>query len=152
MKNIEGLEYSTVFFDDLPLLTYHKLLALRVEVFVVEQNCPYQDVDFRDVESHHVVGYTKDGEVAATARIVSPGLRFADVSIGRVVLAKDYRGSGEGDVLMKQAIEATYQIYGDVPIRISAQAYLENFYARHGFKPTGKRYLEDDIPHLEMLR
>ncbi|MCC5916273.1 MAG: GNAT family N-acetyltransferase [Cryomorphaceae bacterium] len=146
------LQFTRRFFTDLSLMEYHRILVLRCAVFVVEQDCPYQDVDERDPESHHVLGTNDKGEVMATARIVPPGLRYDDVSIGRVVVDKRYRKTGAGQDLMHFTVSETYAVYGRIPIRISAQAYLENFYRGLGFKPTGKRYLEDNIPHLEMLK
>ncbi|TVQ77541.1 MAG: GNAT family N-acetyltransferase [Flavobacteriales bacterium] len=138
-------------FSEIPIRTYHDILVLRAAVFVVEQNCVYQDVDEKDPVSMHVIGLSKENEVIATARIVPPGYRYPDVSIGRVVVSKEYRQFGYGKILMEKAIEETYRHYGRCPIRISAQAYLEKFYSDLGFTPTGKRYLEDNIPHLEML-
>lgn len=132
-------------------MQWHNLLALRIHVFVVEQNCPYPEIDGKDPHCFHVFGEI-DGEVVAVARIVPPGLSYAEVAIGRVATAQNYRGKGLGVELMNQSLNHIKNIYGSVPVRISAQSYLEQFYLNLGFKPTGKSYLEDGIPHLEMLK
>ena len=150
MLNWEVISWSELSRDDL-----YAILALRAEVFVVEQDCPYQDVDGKDVCSLHVVGRQSAGDgtgVMAYARIVVPGGVYAEPSIGRVVTSRAARGRGLGQQLMGRAIEACGLHFPGLPIRISAQAYLERFYFELGFVPTGKTYLEDNIPHLEMLR
>jgi len=129
----------------------YSVLSLRAEVFVVEQNCPYQDVDGKDPKALHVLGY-QNGELAAYARLFGPGDYFEHASIGRVVTSPTHRGLGLGKQLIKQAIESLEQHWGMTVIHISAQAYLERFYADFGFIRSGENYLEDDIPHLKMLR
>ena len=148
---METIKWHCLPFESLSLMQWHNLLELRINVFVVEQNCPYPEIDQKDPKSHHVIGEI-DGKVIAVARIVSPGVSYPEVSIGRVATAENYRNKGLGIELMNKTIEAIKDIYGNVPIRISAQSYLLKFYSNLGFKPTGKEYLEDGIPHLEMIR
>lgn len=126
-------------------------MVLRQEVFIVEQNCPYLDADGKDKYSWHLLGYNDKGKLAAYARIVFPGVSYKEVSIGRVVSSKEQRRTGIGKELMREGLKNIERIYGNAPVRISAQTYLVNFYAEFGFVSTGKEYLEDDIPHTEML-
>ncbi len=131
---------------------FHDLAQLRQRVFIVEQNCPYLDLDGKDKKSYHVIGRDGKGTIVATARILHPGMSYPEVSIGRVVIAEENRGSGLGNVLMQETMNFCKDEFGaDVTIRISAQEYLLNYYKNHGFESTGKKYLEDDIPHVEMI-
>jgi ElaA protein len=144
--------WKIVAFDDMRARELHDCLALRAAVFVVEQNCPYQDPEEKDLKSLHVLGYLDDALVA-TARIVAPGVSYPEVSIGRVATAASHRGTGAGKALMQVCLDAIAAKYGNVPVRISAQSYLQRFYESFGFQRTPKpEYLEDDIPHVEMLR
>ena len=129
----------------------YDLLAARVEVFVVEQQCPYQDVDGRDRQALHCWAEDRRG-VLAYGRITAPGVRFIEPSIGRVITTQAGRGQGLGRELMQRCIQACQQHWPDQAIRISAQQYLERFYASLGFVSVHGPYLEDDIPHMEMLR
>lgn len=138
-------------FDDLTLQEFYAMMVLRQEVFVVEQDCPYMDADGKDLESHHVMGYDGDDLVAYT-RIVNPGVSYAEVSIGRVASSLQHRGKGYGIEIMEASHDCIKQLFGEIPIRISAQCYLERFYSSLGYEPTGKEYLEDGIPHMEMLK
>lgn len=138
-------------FSDLSLEELYSMMVLRQEVFVVEQDCPYLDADGKDLESYHVFGYANNQLVAYT-RIVKPGISYPEVSIGRVVSAIKYRSKKYGVKIMEASHQYIQQLFGDVPIRISAQCYLEKFYSDLGYGPTGKEYLEDGIPHMEMLR
>lgn len=138
-------------FRDLSAGEMHAVLALRAAVFVVEQKCPYQDPDYKDEYSLHVMGW-KDGELVAVARILPQGVSYDEVSIGRVATAASVRGTGAGLILMEKVMEYIKEIFGDVPVRISAQSYLKKYYERYGFKRSEKEeYLEDDIPHLDMV-
>lgn len=131
-------------------LTPHELyeiMLLRQRVFVVEQNCVYLDADGADAASRHLWA-ERDGKIHAYLRIVPAGVKFAEVSIGRVITAPEARGTGLGRELMRRGIEAA----GAVPIRIGAQAHLERFYGELGFERTSDVYDEDGIPHIEMLR
>ncbi|MBA3502662.1 MAG: GNAT family N-acetyltransferase [Deltaproteobacteria bacterium] len=135
-------------FGDLSALDLYTILALREQVFVVEQNCPYQDADGVDPVSRHVWAEDAAGTIVAYLRIVPAGAKFAEVSIGRVITAPRARGTGLGKTLMKHGLA----LVGTVPVRIGAQAHLEKFYGDLGFVRTSEPYDEDGIPHIEMLR
>ena len=140
--------FASSSYDQLSRQTLYEILALRAAVFVVEQNCPYQDVDGKDIEAIHLMGYEKN-QLVAYARILPKGIAYKDyISIGRVVTAAAVRGKGYGHVLVKKAVEVAKATYPKNAIKISAQAHLEAFYKAHGFMPTGEAYLEDDIPTL----
>jgi ElaA protein len=136
--------------SDLSTETLYHILALRAEVFVVEQNCPYQDVDGKDLKSLHVCGYSENGELGAYARLVKPGVSYDEWSIGRVITSPRVRRTGAGEELMRVCI-AYYADRKISPVRISAQSYLHDFYTKFGFVQVSEEYLEDDIPHIEML-
>lgn len=136
-------------FNELSLEELYSLLALRSEVFVVEQNCVYQDVDYKDSEAFHLMG-TIDNQIVAYARIFSAGKYFENASIGRVLVKENYRIQKIGHELMREAIVAVKMKFGTARITISAQSYLEKFYEQHGFSTVGDGYLEDDIPHIRM--
>jgi len=138
-------------FDDLTKTELYDAMQLRQMVFVVEQECPYLDADGRDAGNRHLLGYDDDG-LAAYARVLAPGVVYTEVCISRVVSAPRLRRTGVGRQLMSECISRIHAHYGDVAIRISAQAYLQAFYESFGFRITGKEYLEDGIPHKEMLR
>ncbi len=136
--------------SDLSVETLYAILALRAEVFVVEQNCPYQDVDGKDPKSLHVCGYAENGELCAYARLVQPGVSYNEWSIGRVITSPRVRRTGAGEELMRTCMD----YFSDRKIsavRISAQSYLHDFYTKFGFIQVSEEYLEDDIPHMEML-
>lgn len=138
-------------FRDLSAGEMHSVLALRAAVFVVEQKCPYLDPDYKDEYSMHVMGWL-GGELVAVARILPQGVSYDEVSIGRVATAHSVRGSGAGLILMEKVMEYIKETFGDVPIRISAQSYLKKYYEKYGFQRSEKEeYLEDDIPHLDMV-
>ena len=145
------LAFVSSSYEQLSRQTLYEILALRAAVFVVEQNCPYQDVDGKDIGAIHLMGYEKS-QLVAYARILPKGIAYQDyISIGRVVTAAAVRGKGYGHALVKKAIENAKATYPKNPIKISAQAHLEAFYKAHGFMPTGEAYLEDDIPHIGMV-
>jgi ElaA protein len=130
----------------------YAVLAARVEIFVVEQNCAYQDLDGLDADAEHLIAWSGTGtEVAGYLRVLGPGTRFDDPSIGRIITAKRFRGSGLGRVIVAKGIERTRLRYPGQPVRISAQQYLEKFYRDFGFVTVSQPYLEDNIPHVEML-
>lgn len=137
-------------FEDLRVGELYEVLRLRSEVFVVEQQCIYQDIDGADREAMHLLGVQGE-ELKAYARCFAPGVKFSEASIGRVLIRQGARGTGLGHTLMEQAVAAISQVWGPQAIRIGAQAHLQGFYAKHGFKDVGRPYLEDGIPHLEML-
>ena len=122
------------------------IFSLRSEVFVVEQDCVYQDIDGKDQKAKHVLG-KKNNEIVAYARIFKPGEYFKEASFGRAVVKKTERGKGVGDELVKNCLENITE----EEIKISAQSYLKGFYGKHGFKAEGKEYLEDGIPHTAMF-
>ncbi|MFM4900891.1 GNAT family N-acetyltransferase [Aeromonas hydrophila] len=130
----------------------YDLLALRVEVFVVEQTCPFQDLDGLDRRDGvlHLLGW-QDGALVAYARLMAPGVvKAQQVVIGRVVTAPEARGDGLGHRLMQQALQECARLWPGVSIYLGAQAHLQGFYGRHGFTAVGEPYLEDDIPHIGM--
>jgi len=137
-------------YNDLLLNEFHDIIALRIKVFIVEQNCPYQELDGKDKASYHLIGSNEKGELVGTMRILPPGLAFKTVGLGRVVLDPSERGKKEGHQMMKKAMVFCKSEFGDVPIFLSGQKHLEPFYNQNHFFSTGKEYLEDGIPHVEM--
>lgn len=138
-------------FDALTTRELYSILRLRNEVFVVEQNCIFQDADDKDQECHHLAGY-RDNQLAAYARIVPAGVAFDQVSIGRFVTAPALRKLGLGKLLMQQALNHAYHLFGRSTIKIGAQLYLKNFYESFSFVQVGEVYDEDGIPHIHMLK
>lgn len=138
-------------FDHLDVRTLYDLLALRTSVFVVEQNCPYQELDGKDPMAWHVMGH-QTGELVATARILPPGVSYDSPSIGRVVTNPSTRGQGLGVQLMEEAVARCLNLFPEQAIEIGAQAHLIDFYGRFGFRSNSDTYLEDGIPHLDMIR
>lgn len=137
-------------FSALTATELYSILQLRSEVFVVEQDCVYQDIDGKDEKALHIIGYKNDKIVAYT-RVFGPGDYFLLASIGRVVVAKEERSHSYGYDIMTASIEALRIHFRTSHIQISAQCYLEKFYTNLGFKATGKEYLEDGIPHMTMI-
>lgn len=137
-------------FDELSPAELYAIMRLRNEVFVVEQNCVYQDADGKDPGSWHLAGWDHENLVAYT-RIIPPGISYKEASIGRVVTSPRYRGTGAGRELMKQSISKVFSQFSCTVIRIGAQLYLTGFYQSLGFIQTGDEYLEDGIPHIEMV-
>ena len=138
-------------FEELTLNELYDIMYLRQEVFVVEQDCPYIDADYKDQDSIMVNAYFK-GKLVAHTRIVKPGISYKEASIGRVVSAPKLRGTGLGKLLMEKSIEALESIFKTSVCRISAQTYLINFYQQFGFEISSEEYLEDNLPHIQMLR
>lgn len=138
-------------FDDLTVQELYAILRLRSEVFVVEQNCVFQDMDNKDQSSYHLMGWENNVLVAYT-RLVSPGTAYQFSSIGRVVTSQAARGTGIGKRLMDKSIEELEKLFGKVPIKIGAQLYLKEFYNSFGFKQSSDIYDEDGIDHIEMIR
>lgn len=137
-------------FDELATAELYAIMQLRNEVFVVEQNCVYQDADNKDQVSFHLCGWSGDKLVAYT-RIIPPGISYDEASIGRVVSSPTCRGMGAGRELMTESIRHTFELFNCSGIRIGAQVYLEKFYRSLGFVPCSNQYLEDGIPHIEMI-
>ncbi|WP_417201056.1 GNAT family N-acetyltransferase [Bizionia sp.] len=145
------LEIKTKTFQELTRDELYQLLQLRSEVFVVEQDCVYQDIDGKDDKALHVLGF-KNNKVVAYTRIFKPGFYFDEASIGRVVVKNFERKNQYGYAIMKASISAIKNIYNETTIKISAQTYLKTFYTNLGFQEVGKGYLEDGIPHIGMVK
>lgn len=138
-------------FKELTTRDVYAVLQLRSEIFVVEQNCVYQDIDGKDFKAFHVLGY-KDNNLVAYTRIFKPGDYFKEASIGRVVVKKSERKHKYGYVIMQESIAAVKEHLQETTIKISAQKYLLKFYNNLGFKEEGEEYLEDGIPHMVMYK
>ncbi len=147
---MSGLQWTYKKFEQLEPHELYNLLKLRSKVFVVEQNCVYLDTDDKDQLSWHLYG-SVNAEMIAYARIIPPGICYLQASIGRVVTDPSYRKYGYGKSLMEIAIQKTYEQFNVDEIRIGAQLYLLSFYTALGFKQVSPEYLEDGIPHIEML-
>jgi ElaA protein len=145
------LEIKVKSFEALTKQELYDLLQLRTEVFVVEQDCVYQDIDQKDQKALHVLGI-KNEKIIAYTRIFKPGDYFNESSIGRVVVAKHERAFKYGYAIMEASIKAIKDYYQTDLIKISAQCYLKKFYTNIGFKAIGEEYLEDDIPHIAMIK
>jgi ElaA protein len=138
-------------FNELATQELYDLLQLRSEVFVVEQDCVYQDLDGKDQKALHVMGY-KNEDLVAYTRLFKPGDYFTEASIGRVLVKKSERQHNYGYAIMNASIEAIKKRYKETLIRISAQTYLRKFYGNLQFKEVGEAYLEDGIPHINMIK
>jgi ElaA protein len=138
-------------FKELTPFELYAILRLRNEIFVVEQNCVFQDADNKDQACHHLMLYQQE-ELVAYARLVPAGLAFREMSIGRIITSTLVRGTGTGKKLMHQAIAQVYTLFGKGPIRIGAQLYAIGFYELFGFEAAGTIYDEDGIDHIEMVK
>src|ERR1700752_2281524 len=143
------ISFTTKSFNELTNTELYQLLQLRNEVFIVEQTCPYPDLDNKDYKSLHVLGIEND-QTVAYARLLPQGISYDEASIGRVVTSSAVRKTGYGKLLMQYAIPETLKQFDTNEIVISAQYYLEKFYSDLGFKSEGEVYMEDDIPHIQM--
>jgi ElaA protein len=148
---METLTWHLKNWDELTATELYRILQLRVDVFVVEQNCPYPELDGKDLKCAHLWVSDSTGRVHAYSRLVPPGVSYNDASIGRVVSSQAMRRDGLGREVMKRSIERQQATYPNMDIRISAQSYLQKFYESFGFVVEGEEYLEDDIPHKEMV-
>jgi ElaA protein len=144
------LEWQWCRLGELSAEQVYAVLAARVAIFVVEQNCAYQELDGLDGEAEHLIVWSGK-EVAGYLRVLGPGTRFEDPSIGRIITTQPFRGSGLGREVVAKGLERTRMRYPGRPVRISAQKYLEKFYRDFGFVTVSEPYLEDGIPHVEML-
>lgn len=152
LADLAGLDWRACRFDDLTLRELQFILAARQRVFAVEQDCVYLDVDGCDERAHHLAAWSPASkEPLAYARLLEPGVKYAEPSIGRVITVGAGRGRGLGRDLMRRAIALAQALWPGQGIRISAQSRLEAFYAELGFVVMGPRYLEDGIDHTEML-
>ena len=140
IKNWEQLKTNEIY----------SILKLRSKVFVVEQNCVYQDIDDKDKLAIHVFGFV-EGKIIAYSRLFNKKEYFKETSFGRAVVELTNRGKGIGDMLVEKSLLTIKEKYKEQKVKISAQAHLVNFYKKHGFKTIGKEYLEDGIPHIAML-
>lgn len=144
------MKWLTKKFEALSPQEIYKIWHIRELVFIVEQNCVYLDCDGKDLSAKHLMGF--DGSrLVAYLRVTPPGSRFPEYSLGRILTHPDVRGTGIGKELMRRGIEYIKKNYGEQPIRISAQAHLKRFYSSFGFQQVSEEYLEDEIPHIEML-
>lgn len=132
--------------------TLYAILRLRSAIFVVEQDCVFPDMDGRDPACEHLCGWNGARELTAYLRLVPPGVRTPEVSLGRVVVAQDARGLGLGRAVMQQGLLRCARDYAGKPVKVSAQQHLEKFYGTLGFVTVGKPYLEDGIWHVDMVR
>jgi ElaA protein len=139
-------------FEDLDPEKLYRIMQLRAEVFIVEQNCPYQDADGKDPKSYHLLGHDPEGTLVVYCRLLPKNISYPEASIGRVVSSHKVRGTGAGKLLMEKAIVEINRLFGKVPVRIGAQLYLKKFYEGFGFEVISEEYLEDNIPHIEMMR
>ena len=146
-----SLQWQFTCLQDLSVQQLYDVLQLRTEVFVVEQNCVFQDMDGADENAMHLLGMQQE-KLMAYARCFDAGIKFKEASIGRVITHASLRGTGAGHALMRQAMDSMQSLWGMQPIRIGAQARLEKFYQQHGFAVASAPYIEDGIPHIEMLR
>lgn len=151
---IHNTQWQSMPFQQLTPEVLYECLRLRVNVFVVEQNCPYPELDDKDThpDALHIMGRNTLGELVAYARILPPGLSYPQVSIGRVATAAAHRGSGLGHQLVLATLEQTQARWPQQDIQIGAQLYLQGFYEQHGFMAVSGPYLEDNIPHVDMIK
>ncbi|HOE43627.1 MAG TPA: GNAT family N-acetyltransferase [Rhodoferax sp.] len=146
-----ALVWRLLAFDDLRVSELYAVLRLRSEVFVVEQQCVFHDMDGYDPQAMHLLG-VQHGQLQAYARCFEAGIKFPEASFGRVLVRQSARGTGLGHTLIEQTVTAISQLWGPRPIRIGAQLQLAAFYGKHGFEDARKPYMEDGIEHLEMIR
>ena len=145
------MEIKVKAFEELELWELYELLRLRSEVFVVEQDCVYQDIDGKDQKALHVLGYEGESIVAYT-RIFPPSFYFEEAAIGRVVVKEETRKKKYGHDILDASKKAVQEHFNTSRIKLSAQTYLIRFYESHGFSTTGEGYLEDGIPHIAMVK
>jgi ElaA protein len=153
------MKFTCKKFENLSVYELYDIMALRAEVFVVEQNCPYQDADGKDLDGWHLMGHNtvledSDGEgmLVAYTRLLPKGVSYENyASIGRVVNSPKVRGTGAGKILMEKSIAEMERLFPDEAVKIGAQSYLLKFYESLGFESTGEEYLEDNIPHTSMV-
>ncbi|MFV7768746.1 GNAT family N-acetyltransferase [Shewanella marisflavi] len=153
MNKGNRVRWENVAFAELTLERLYELLRLRVDVFVVEQACAYPELDGKDTlpETRHLLGLDAEGQIIAYARVLAPGVSYPQASIGRVIVAESARGGGVAKLLMQQAIAIAKQAWPGRGIQIGAQEHLRQFYQDLGFRSVSEVYLEDGIPHLDML-
>ena len=138
-------------FHDLTVDEFHDILQLRISVFIIEQNCPYPELDDKDKIAFHLIGINKENKILAYTRIFKPGDYYEEAAFGRVVVHQNYRDQKVGFQLVEQTIIEIHKLFGNTNIKIGAQTYLNNFYQSFGFHQVGDDYIEDGIPHIHML-
>ena len=136
-------------FEDIPVRTLYDILKQRQDIFIIEQGCIYEDIDRLDLHSSHLVLFDEES-LAGCSRLVPPGVKYDDISIGRIAISQDYRNRGLGKELVQRSIQIA-ESAGFKRIRIEAQTYLNKFYRELGFKSDGDEYILDGIPHREMI-
>ncbi len=152
-SNMSEVIWQLKAFEELSTKELYEILALRTEVFVVEQNCIFQDMDFKDDVAIHILGKSSEGKLLAYSRIFDKDVYYSGyLAIGRVVTKASNRKGGLGIELLEQSIKTCYAMYGVLPIKIGAQKYLTRFYSKFGFKEIGEDYIEDGIPHCIMIK
>ncbi|MCO4822488.1 MAG: GNAT family N-acetyltransferase [Flavobacteriaceae bacterium] len=139
-------------FDELTVSEFHDFIQLRLDIFVVEQDCPYLDLDGKDEIAYHLFATTDQGKTVAYTRLFAPGDYYDEAAIGRVVVHQDFRKDGLGFELMSRSIKEIESLFKTKTIRIGAQQYLKKFYESLGFVSTGHEYMEDGIPHMYMMK
>ncbi len=149
-----GIQWKVKTFQQLTVEQLFEILQLRVDVFVVEQHCPYRELDEHDrhPETRHVSGRNEGGQLIAYTRILPPGLRYPEANLGRFVVKADFRKQGIGHQLLQTALQEISGCWPENPIKISAQSHLHRFYAQYGFIQVTDGYLEDGIPHVDMVK
>lgn len=153
----QSFEWQCMHFQELPVQSLYSILQVRQIVFVVEQQCIYLDADGVDTQCHHLMAWNKQlplaqPVLAAYLRIVPPGIKYEEPSLGRIITAPNARGKGLGKNLVQTGINTLLSLYPASTIRIAAQQYLEQFYQSFGFQTVSSVYLEDNIPHIDMIR
>jgi ElaA protein len=144
------MTWSCKKFNDLSPNELYAILQLRNEIFVVEQNCVFQDADNKDQYCFHLMGW-EENRLCAYSRLVPAGISYVESSIGRVVVSPHARKNGTGKILMQRSIEEILALFGHVAIKLGAQLYLQKFYESFGFRQTSEIYIEDGIQHIEMI-
>lgn len=141
-------------YNDLTLDEFHNILQLRIDVFVVEQNCPYPELDTKDKIAFHLFAFAEEApnKIIAYTRIFKPGDYYKEAALGRVVVHQEYRNKKLGYELIQKTIDKMQELFGDTPIKIGAQTHLKKFYGSFGFQQVGNEYIEDGIPHIHMLK
>lgn len=150
LKSILKMQWILKTFNELTLKEFHSILKLRIDIFVVEQNCPYPELDNKDQLAFHLF-CKNNNEVIAYTRIFKPGNYYKEAAFGRVVVHQEFRNQDLGKQLIKRTIEETHKLFGKTPIKIGGQVYLKKFYESFGFHQIGDEYIEDGIPHIDML-
>jgi ElaA protein len=144
------MEFTIKSFSELSNLELYKIIEARVDVFVVEQKCPYKECDNKDQASYHLY-YKNQDQIAAYLRIIPPGIAYPEIAIGRVLVNKKYRRRGLAKKIMKKAISFIKNNFDSKIIKLSAQEYIVEMYQELGFEVISDRYLEDSIPHYDMI-